>query len=1160
MKKRTLTARLISLWLVAALMLVGMPVIAQDNAAAPTTAAEPAVTDVAPAAGETAAASSLLGPGELTLEQLALATLPVGDIPDALPAGKVAEKGHVNRLFEQEEGLAHILFQNRDGGKTAYFYGQPVKYIDADGHTRDKSKTLVPVNKTYGALGYDYGVEQNSIRHYYAKDPAVGILVELGGHAVRIIPQAGASLVLPRGQLNENRMVYNNLFGTNTALVYTPLLSGVKEDIILRSFTGQSDFAFTYRTSGLSLINIDGTYAFVDESGLPLATLGDILITDAAGHTALGSLTVTETANGIYTVIVHADRAFLTAPTTVYPVTVDPTINETDIHTTTGNYTNAILDYGLYIDKNAAPADTNNYHYLGYVPGAIIGRVIYQFPGFVKGNSVTSYASIHPDQIVNASLFVCGYPVSGDPRTFVTAYPLTRAWSSNENTMQDALLYNSCKNGTPSVRSLLTLDDFYSEIMLTDIVKAWLGYNMGDDTLPDPANGVVLVDNTETNTGYQKKIRTVEGNDVDVYMTLDYTQNLPGSYYFSNVGLGGLIKKNTTTSATLQRIGMATDLSAYQWTVSYIGNGHYAIRALADQTKYLAVSGGSVTITTVSSSSVSTVPMAARWYMETGVGTGGYIFTNASTLTVLSTGSTLQLSLQAEKTPSASDYANAVWFLFPTAGFTPVASFSVSEDLFLSPGGSTTQTFSATYFPAHATYTGAMHYIWESDNTAFPFISPGILSIPASGGVANITVTNKITGIPYHFVVKCGILQDGIYLIRSKKTGIYMTVENNSSDSGAYIEQQFPHYQDNQKWQVILQENGDYIIQSVSSENYISVENASMGDGANIVQSISSVALYSRWEIVSTINEAYKIISKHTTSEDLQNNRRYAISVPIDNAYADGGNLIQISYTDADYQDEWYFEKLDFDMTINVYFDQAFAIRFGFDTTDAARRYLNSICSEASDFFQEYFYLTVNFNTQLYSSLTEQCKISQGLSINMDTIDAMCPDHPASNDNRSCTLHNSTGNCTDWQTAFYSFLDEHPGAKDLPSILFTGHTLYDNNGEVANRSFSYWNTLTNQYGISMQQISLDNLNQNKMRKVLCHEISHQLRAIDHYHEMVGLACKNFANGCSECSFESVRRPSWCIMANSTTNGEPNSGNFYCVSCYEEIMGYLVDIY
>ena len=57
MKKRTLTARLISLWLVAALMLVGMPVVAQDHAAAPTTAAEPAVTDVAPAA-ETAAASS----------------------------------------------------------------------------------------------------------------------------------------------------------------------------------------------------------------------------------------------------------------------------------------------------------------------------------------------------------------------------------------------------------------------------------------------------------------------------------------------------------------------------------------------------------------------------------------------------------------------------------------------------------------------------------------------------------------------------------------------------------------------------------------------------------------------------------------------------------------------------------------------------------------------------------------------------------------------------------------------------------------------------------------------------------------------------------------------------------------------------------------------
>ena len=136
----------------------------------------------------------------------------------------------------------------------------------------------------------------------------------------------------------------------------------MKEDIVLRSFAGVSDFAFTYRTNGLSLVEIEGSYALVDEAGVIQATLGDIVITDADGKSVMGSLTVTETANGIYTVTVHADRAFLTAPDTVYPVTVDPTINEISINNA-GEA--AILDYGLY--SGSIPADANYANYFGYI-------------------------------------------------------------------------------------------------------------------------------------------------------------------------------------------------------------------------------------------------------------------------------------------------------------------------------------------------------------------------------------------------------------------------------------------------------------------------------------------------------------------------------------------------------------------------------------------------------------------------------------------------------------------------------------------------------------------------------------------------------------------------------------------------------------------------
>ncbi|MBO5052054.1 MAG: hypothetical protein J6D31_07640 [Clostridia bacterium] len=203
----------------------------------------------------------------------------------------------------------------------------------------------------------------------------------------------------------------------------------------------------------------------MDESGLPLATLGDILITDAAGHTALGSLTVTETAAGIYTVIVHADRAFLTAPTTVYPVTVDPTIDETAYNPSTGSYEAAILDYGLY-SSTVHPADKDQFHHLGNVSSGVgSGRIIYKFPHFIQNSLQPTYTDLNQYEIASVSLFVCGYTVAGYPNASITAYPITMSWSSTTNAFDSTPLYNSCKNGTPTEQSSIYFDNTYSTLL-----------------------------------------------------------------------------------------------------------------------------------------------------------------------------------------------------------------------------------------------------------------------------------------------------------------------------------------------------------------------------------------------------------------------------------------------------------------------------------------------------------------------------------------------------------------------------------------------------------------------------------------------------------------------------------------------------------------------
>lgn len=47
-------------------------------------------------------------------------------------------------------------------------------------------------------------------------------------------------------QQSGNSVAYINYYGKGTALLYTPNYSGIKEDILLASYTGISSFSFLY--------------------------------------------------------------------------------------------------------------------------------------------------------------------------------------------------------------------------------------------------------------------------------------------------------------------------------------------------------------------------------------------------------------------------------------------------------------------------------------------------------------------------------------------------------------------------------------------------------------------------------------------------------------------------------------------------------------------------------------------------------------------------------------------------------------------------------------------------------------------------------------------------------------------------------------------------
>jgi len=133
------------------------------------------------------------------------------------------------------------------------------------------------------------------------------VLLTFGNYTVEMKPVITGVLTLRDTSVADNKVTYNKVFGNGTSLVYTPTLSGVKEDIILQSYTGKSSFSFTLKTNGLAVIQDENETFLADFEGNKVASLGKVIITDKVGKTVCGSMTVTEKSEREeYTVTINA--------------------------------------------------------------------------------------------------------------------------------------------------------------------------------------------------------------------------------------------------------------------------------------------------------------------------------------------------------------------------------------------------------------------------------------------------------------------------------------------------------------------------------------------------------------------------------------------------------------------------------------------------------------------------------------------------------------------------------------------------------------------------------------------------------------------------------------------------------------------------------------
>lgn len=450
---------------------------------------------------------------------------------------------HVQRLTELED-LNTYVFANADGTRSIYIMHENVKYVDENGTVIEKDISLK--SKTGG-----FGIVQSNVGLLIPNNPVQGINLEYSGFAIKLIPQGLTNTV--SATQSDNSVVYDKAYGENTKLIYTPMLSGVKEDIVLSEYTANATYAFILETDGLTVYRDDnGYYLAHDAKAEPIFFLGNILIYDAVGKPAVGTLTVkTLTDSQKYLLTVTANDDFLSDHSTVYPVTIDPSITVSD-STTSGSIIDAPIferfpakNHGDYVyNRVGTPSESYG-----------IGRTVVKLSGLT---SSAEYQTIAASQITNVTFYA--KESSGGNTQFINLYPLT----SNTTWTEYTVTWNNVGSFDTSVNYGNTMySNQWTAFNITNLVKGWKNGTYSAEA------GFIMTNENEANN---KSFCASEYSTASYrpYVTMTYETAVSLNYSSTSIVEGGTKTLTATTKPSGQAVTWSTSNSSIA-TVSASG-------------------------------------------------------------------------------------------------------------------------------------------------------------------------------------------------------------------------------------------------------------------------------------------------------------------------------------------------------------------------------------------------------------------------------------------------------------------------------------------------------------------------------------------------------------------------------------------------------------
>lgn len=453
------------------------------------------------------------------------------ELAEVLTERGVINQTHTERLYDKEDDLNTLVYLDNDGSETAYIFNEAVKYVDSNNNIKDKSNVISDSisNKKF-AEKYAYVNDKNDINSYFPKtlEKGTGIVLDSKNVSVEMYPNTNA--VANVKKQNESLVVYDDVFGKDIQLQYEPIFEGYKENIVLND-DKVNKFSFIIEADGTYLEkNCEAINIVNSETKKTVAVINPIYVYDSlqgdtpegeTHYTFANSMDFSKISDGKYEIVVTVNQEFLSRPTTIYPVYVDPTIVTVDADE---GYRKGIEDLPMYNGSAVAgvSAGANTAGVIGYVDSTYgVGRMLMRFPSL---NSKVFFGSKYTVSDAQLNLTdVSGQSASAT----ITAY-----YYGGPTWVEDGL-YNSAEwysiGNKISSATFSYPNNTKKKINLTSAFKKWKSDHISKDPNIDTNSfrkGIILKNTTsETNTKYYKGICTSESTSNKPYVTVKYFFN-----------------------------------------------------------------------------------------------------------------------------------------------------------------------------------------------------------------------------------------------------------------------------------------------------------------------------------------------------------------------------------------------------------------------------------------------------------------------------------------------------------------------------------------------------------------------------------------------------------------------------------------------------------